>query len=158
MAKAAAESSNLSLYKYVGGVNAKTLPVPMMNILNGGSHADNSIDLVTWILGPHELGFAPDGKSLGDPETSFTEIARILKPGGVFLAIDHDAVKGSGLEVGGTIHRGDEVAITALANAAGLTLADSSDLLKNADDDLTAMVFSPNVRGKTSRFVLRFEK
>lgn len=120
--------------------------------------ADNSMDLVTWILGPHELGFAPDGNSLGDPETSFAEIARILKPGGVFLAIDHDAVPGSGLGVGGTIHRGDEAAITRLATDAGLTLAASSDLLKNPDDDLTVMVFNPQVRGKTSRFMLRFEK
>lgn len=42
--KAAAQEANLPLYRYIGGVNANTLPVPMMNILNGGSHADNSID------------------------------------------------------------------------------------------------------------------
>ncbi|MFY7889065.1 MAG: phosphopyruvate hydratase, partial [Spirosomataceae bacterium] len=42
VAKAAAQESGLSLYRYVGGTNANTLPVPMMNILNGGSHADNS--------------------------------------------------------------------------------------------------------------------
>ena len=44
VAKAAAESTGQSLYRYIGGVNARTLPVPMMNILNGGSHADNSIE------------------------------------------------------------------------------------------------------------------
>ena len=44
-AKAAAESSSLPLYKYVGGVNARILPVPMMNIINGGAHADNPIDI-----------------------------------------------------------------------------------------------------------------
>ncbi|MEK6547853.1 MAG: phosphopyruvate hydratase, partial [Bacteroidota bacterium] len=44
VAKAAAQEANLPLYRYIGGVNANTLPVPMMNILNGGSHADNSID------------------------------------------------------------------------------------------------------------------
>jgi enolase len=42
VAKAAAAESGLPLYRYVGGVNAKTLPVPMMNIINGGAHADNS--------------------------------------------------------------------------------------------------------------------
>ena len=43
-AKAAAEATGESLYNYIGGVNAKTLPVPMMNVLNGGAHADNSVD------------------------------------------------------------------------------------------------------------------
>ena len=41
---------------------------------------DNSIDMVTWILGPHELWFSPGGENLGDPEDTFVEIARVLKP------------------------------------------------------------------------------
>ncbi|CDB14441.1 enolase [Clostridium sp. CAG:221] len=45
VANAAANFLGLPLYQYVGGVNAKVLPVPMMNIINGGSHADNSVDL-----------------------------------------------------------------------------------------------------------------
>ena len=45
-AKAAAEVTGQSLYNYIGGVNAKTLPVPMMNVLNGGAHADNSVDKI----------------------------------------------------------------------------------------------------------------
>src|SRR4051794_21574406 len=44
VAKAAAEESNLPLYRYLGGVNATVLPMPLMNILNGGAHADNKID------------------------------------------------------------------------------------------------------------------
>jgi enolase len=51
-AKAAAKSLNLPLYKYIGGVNAKTLPVPMMNILNGGKHADNNVDLQEFMIVP----------------------------------------------------------------------------------------------------------
>lgn len=51
-AKAAAQSSGLSLYRYVGGANAKTLPVPMMNILNGGAHADNKIDFQEFMVMP----------------------------------------------------------------------------------------------------------
>lgn len=51
-AKAAAMESGQSLYRYVGGVNAKVLPVPMMNILNGGSHADNSIDFQEFMIMP----------------------------------------------------------------------------------------------------------
>lgn len=50
--KAAAMESGQSLYRYIGGVNAKVLPVPMMNILNGGSHADNSIDFQEFMIMP----------------------------------------------------------------------------------------------------------
>lgn len=51
-AKAAAESLGTSLYNYVGGVNAKTLPVPMMNILNGGAHATNNVDIQEFMIMP----------------------------------------------------------------------------------------------------------
>jgi enolase len=52
VAKAAAEEANLPLFRYVGGTNAKTLPVPMMNILNGGAHADNKIDFQEFMVMP----------------------------------------------------------------------------------------------------------
>ncbi|AWK49836.1 phosphopyruvate hydratase [Clostridium beijerinckii] len=52
VANAAATSLNMPLYKYIGGVNAKVLPVPMMNIINGGSHADNSVDLQEFMIMP----------------------------------------------------------------------------------------------------------
>ena len=51
-AHAAAQSSNLPLFQYIGGVTARTLPVPMMNILNGGEHADNSIDFQEFMVVP----------------------------------------------------------------------------------------------------------
>ncbi len=63
-AKAAAMESNQELFRYLGGVNAYTLPVPMMNILNGGSHADNSIDFQEFMIMP-----------IGAP--SFTEALRM---------------------------------------------------------------------------------
>lgn len=52
VAKAAAESAELPLYKYVGGVNANMLPTPMMNILNGGEHADNNVDFQEFMIMP----------------------------------------------------------------------------------------------------------
>jgi enolase len=52
VAKAAAEEATLPLFRYVGGTNAKTLPVPMMNILNGGAHADNKIDFQEFMVMP----------------------------------------------------------------------------------------------------------
>uniref|UniRef100_UPI0025E1F6BB phosphopyruvate hydratase n=2 Tax=uncultured Intestinimonas sp. TaxID=1689265 RepID=UPI0025E1F6BB len=51
-AKAAAESLGMPLYSYIGGVNAKTLPVPMMNILNGGAHATNNVDIQEFMIMP----------------------------------------------------------------------------------------------------------
>lgn len=51
-AKAAAQSTELTLYSYLGGVNASTLPVPMMNIMNGGAHADNNVDLQEFMIMP----------------------------------------------------------------------------------------------------------
>ncbi len=51
-AKCAADNLGLPLYRYIGGVNANTLPIPMMNIINGGSHADNSIDFQEFMIAP----------------------------------------------------------------------------------------------------------
>ncbi|MBP9102544.1 MAG: phosphopyruvate hydratase [Chitinophagaceae bacterium] len=52
VAKAAAEEASLPLFRYIGGTNAKTLPIPMMNILNGGAHADNKIDFQEFMVMP----------------------------------------------------------------------------------------------------------
>jgi len=56
VAKAAAHESGQSLFRYIGGVNANTLPIPMMNILNGGSHADNAIDFQEFMVMPVKAG------------------------------------------------------------------------------------------------------
>ena len=52
VAKAAAAESGLSLFRYLGGSTANTLPVPMMNVINGGAHADNTIDLQEFMVVP----------------------------------------------------------------------------------------------------------
>ncbi|HLB25397.1 MAG TPA: phosphopyruvate hydratase, partial [Nitrospirota bacterium] len=52
VAKASAEEAGLPLYRYIGGTNAKEMPVPMMNILNGGAHADNNVDLQEFMVMP----------------------------------------------------------------------------------------------------------
>src|SRR5262249_29712613 len=84
VAKAAAESLALPLYKYIGGVNACTLPVPMMNILNGGKHADSNVDL-------QEFMIMPVGAE------SFTEALRMGAE--VFHAL-RKVLKGRGLSTG----------------------------------------------------------
>jgi len=73
VAHAAAETVGLPLYRYVGGVNAHTLPVPMMNILNGGSHADNKIDIQEFMVMPVGAETFTDGLRMG------TEIFHHLK-------------------------------------------------------------------------------
>ena len=62
VAKAAAESADLPLYKYLGGPNAHVLPVPMMNILNGGSHADSIVDIQEFMIAP--IGFETYSEAL----------------------------------------------------------------------------------------------
>lgn len=73
VAKAAAEVSGMPLYQYLGGVNAKTLPVPMMNILNGGEHADNNVDIQEFMIMP--VG----AKSFKEALQMGTEIYHTLK-------------------------------------------------------------------------------
>lgn len=73
VAKAAAEESGLSLYKYIGGAGCCTMPVPMMNILNGGSHADNAIDIQEFMVMPFGAKSFSEGLRMG------TEIFHHLK-------------------------------------------------------------------------------
>ena len=65
VAKAAAEEAGLPLFRYVGGTNAKTLPIPMMNILNGGAHADNKIDFQEFMVMPVGANSFSDGLRWG---------------------------------------------------------------------------------------------
>jgi len=73
VAKAGAQASGLPLYKYIGGINANTLPVPMMNILNGGSHADNKIDIQEFMIMPFGAHTFSEGLQMG------TEVFHTLK-------------------------------------------------------------------------------
>jgi len=73
VAKVAAKEANLSLFKYIGGENSTTLPVPMMNILNGGSHADNKIDIQEFMVMPFGASSFSEGLRWG------TEIFHHLK-------------------------------------------------------------------------------
>ncbi len=76
-AKAAAEEAGMPLYRYVGGVSANTLPVPMMNILNGGSHADNSIDFQEFMIMP--VGAESFSHAMKMGSEIFHNLAKVLK-------------------------------------------------------------------------------
>ncbi|MBL1212744.1 MAG: phosphopyruvate hydratase [Ignavibacteriae bacterium] len=84
-AKAAAETLGLPLYQYIGGTNAKTLPVPMMNILNGGSHADNTVDFQEFMVMPH--GVTSFAEALRAGTETFHALKAVLKSKGYNTAV-----------------------------------------------------------------------
>ena len=85
VAKAAAESVGLPLYNYIGGTNAKTLPVPMMNILNGGKHADNNVDLQEFMIMPVQAPSFKEALRMG--VEVFHALKKVLKDKGYNTAV-----------------------------------------------------------------------
>ena len=117
VAKAAAESAELPLYKYVGGVNANMLPTPMMNILNGGAHATNNVDIQEFMIQPVGAKSLKEAVRMGSEV--FHNLAKVLKAKGMntavgdeggyapnlgsnaeALAVIAEAVKAAGYELG----------------------------------------------------------
>ena len=85
VARAAAEASGLSLYRYLGGADARTLPVPMMNVLNGGVHADNRLDPQEFMVCP--VGFESFAEALRAGVEVFHALEGILKKKGLSTAV-----------------------------------------------------------------------
>jgi len=84
-AKAAATSVNLPLYQYLGGIHARTLPVPMMNVLNGGQHADNNVDIQEFMIMP--VGAPTFSEALRYGVEIFHNLKQILKDKGLSTAV-----------------------------------------------------------------------
>ncbi|WP_338824666.1 Enolase [Moorella humiferrea] len=85
VAKAAADALGLPLYRYLGGVNAHTLPVPMMNILNGGKHADNNVDIQEFMVMPAGAGSFAEALRMG--AEVFHSLKAVLKGKGLNTAV-----------------------------------------------------------------------
>ena len=85
VAKAAAEYHGLPLYRYIGGVNAKTLPVPMMNIINGGSHSDAPISFQEFMIRPVGATSFHEGLRMG--AEVFHALKSIIKAKGLSTAV-----------------------------------------------------------------------
>ena len=85
VAKAAALSMGLPLYQYLGGVNAKELPVPMMNILNGGAHADNNVDIQEFMIMP--VGADSFAEALRINAEIYQALKKVLKDKGLATAV-----------------------------------------------------------------------
>jgi len=122
--------------------------------------ADASVDVVTWFQGPHELwckaacGNAP----MGAPTAAFADIARVLKPGGYLVVMDHAAVVGSPDTTGNDLHRIDAAIVKPMIEAAGFTQDEESQLLANSADDHTKGVFDPSIQGRTDQWLIRYKK
>ena len=86
------------------------------------------------------------------------QVLAALKPGGVFIVIDHTAHAGSGIADTETLHRIDPDVVKKEMTAAGFVFDGSSDALHNAADPLTAKVFDASIRGQTDQFIYRFRK
>lgn len=84
-AKAAANGYNMSLYRYLGGINALTLPVPMMNIINGGAHADNNIDFQEFMIAP--VGAKCFKQAIQMGSEIFHTLQKVLKEKGLSTSV-----------------------------------------------------------------------
>ena len=85
VAKAAAATLQIPLYRYIGGINANILPAPMLNIINGGSHADNNVDFQEYMIMP--LGFESFRDALRASSEVYGELKNILKSNGHITSI-----------------------------------------------------------------------
>src|SRR5690606_26071804 len=79
-ARAAAETLGTPLYRYLGGSNARTLPVPLMNVINGGKHADNAVDMQEFMLAP--VGFPSFQAALRAGTETFHHLRKVLSARG----------------------------------------------------------------------------
>ncbi len=112
VAKAAAEYSELPLYRYIGGANAKTLPVPMMNIINGGSHSDATIAFQEFMIRP--IGAASFREGLRMGAEVFHALKKVLSAKGLSTAVGDEG--GFAPMLGGT-EEAIESILTAIKNA-----------------------------------------
>ena len=85
VARAAANALGMSLYKYIGGVNSKTLPIPMMNILNGGKHADNTVNIQEFMIMP--IGAKSSVHTTQIAEETYHTLKKVLKSKGLATGV-----------------------------------------------------------------------
>lgn len=133
VARAAADELGLPLFQYIGGVNAKQLPVPMMNILNGGEHADNNVDVQEFMILP--VGADSFAEALRMGAEVFHSLKKVLAERGLACGVGDeggfapnldsnrealelivDAIKGAGLEPGKDVMLGMDVASSEMYN------------------------------------------
>ena len=112
------------------------------------------VDLVWTSQNYHDLHNVPGLDIVAFDKMVFDD----LKPGGIYLILDHSAEAGSGARDTKTLHRIDPEAVKQEVLAAGFVFVGSSKLLQQAGDNHTLKVFDPTIRGKTDQFILKFRK
>jgi predicted methyltransferase len=127
-------------------------------VVQGGSlatiSASEPVDVVFTAQNYHDLHNVPNLDLAGFNKSVFDA----LKSGGVFIVVDHVAAAGSGARDTSTLHRIDPETVKSEVTAAGFKLEAESKVLANPQDDHTAKVFDPAIRGKTDQFILKFRK
>jgi predicted methyltransferase len=111
-------------------------------------------DVVFTAQNYHDVHNVPDIDIAAFNKTVFDA----LKPGGVFIVVDHAAAEGSGARDTSTLHRIDPATVKSEVTAAGFQFVGESKVLANPQDDHTAKVFDPAIRGKTDQFIYKFRK
>ena len=112
------------------------------------------VDLVWTSQNYHDLHNIPNADVVNFDKAVFSA----LKPGGVFIVLDHVAAAGSGFRDTSTLHRIDPEAVKKEVESAGFKFEGASEVLHNPADDHTLKVFDPAIRGKTDQFILKFRK
>jgi predicted methyltransferase len=120
----------------------------------------NSLDAILLIKVYHDLYWQPDNGPWPkiDPGAVLTEIARVVKPGGILLLVDHSAKPGTGSADAGTLHRIDEDYARHDFESHGFVLIRRSDVLRRPDDPRTLITYQGEMVGKTDRFVMVFRR
>jgi predicted methyltransferase len=122
----------------------------------GSLDLPDGLDLVLTVQNYHDLHLTPFPKDTAAKVNA--EVFKSLKPGGLYVVVDHVAAAGSGLDAPMKVHRIDPAIVKQEVEAAGFKLVAENNLLRTADDPHTAGVFDPSIRGKTDQFVMKFRK
>lgn len=130
--------------------------VTVLKVAVGRFATPEKLDMVWTSMNYHDLHDTFFGPA--DMAVLNKAVYNALKPGGIYLVLDHAAAPGSGLRDTDTLHRIDPEAVKKEVLAAGFALDAESDVLHNPNDDHTAKIFDPAIRGKTDKFILRFRK
>lgn len=122
----------------------------------GQFHLSGPVDMFWTTLNYHDLHIP---KYANVDMAAFNKhVFDSLKPGGIYLIIDHAAAEGSGATVAPKLHRIEKATVVKEVTAAGFKLVGESDILRNPADDHTKVVFDPAIRWHTDQFILKFQK
>lgn len=149
VAHAAAEYYGLPLYRYLGGINAKTLPVPMMNVLNGGSHADSSVDFQEFMIMP--VGAKSIKEAIRMGAETFHALKKVLKNKGQVTAVGDEGGFAPNLEDNEAPLKAIMEAITAAGYKPGKEICIAMDVAASEFYNTETKLYDLNKSGQGSK-------